>query len=46
MVQAEAALDPAWLDAGHWEVQVANRRVPARVSLAPLYDPKMLRIRA
>ena len=46
MVQAEAALDPAWLDAGHWEVQVADRRVPARVSLAPLYDPKMLRIRA
>jgi len=46
MVQAEAALDPAWLDAGHWEVEVADRRVPARVSLAPLYDPKMLRIRA
>ena len=46
MVEADGALDAAWLDAGRWEVEVADRRYPARVSLSPFYDPKMLRIRA
>ena len=46
MVEADRPLDAAWLEAGHWEVEVADRKYPARVSLAPLYDPKMLRIRA
>ncbi len=46
MVEADGPLDAAWLDAGRWEVEVADRRYPARVSLSPFYDPKMLRIRA
>ena len=29
-----------------FEIEVAGRRVPARASLAPLYDPKNLRVRA
>ena len=29
-----------------FEIEVAGRRVPARASLAPMYDPKNLRIRA
>jgi heterotetrameric sarcosine oxidase gamma subunit len=45
MVEAEQALDPAWIDAGRWEVEIAGRRYPARASLRPLYDPKMDRIK-
>ncbi|MCC7463989.1 MAG: FAD-dependent oxidoreductase [Gammaproteobacteria bacterium] len=46
MLQADVALEQAWLDTGRWEVAVAGRKIPARVSLAPFYDPQMLRIRA
>lgn len=28
------------------QLEFASRRVPCDVSLAPLYDPKMLRIKA
>jgi 4-methylaminobutanoate oxidase (formaldehyde-forming) len=34
-----------WLAAGSWTVQVGNGIVPARASLAPLYDPRNQRIR-
>ncbi|MFZ2501698.1 MAG: FAD-dependent oxidoreductase [Nocardioides sp.] len=37
---------PAWLAAGQWEVDVAGVRVPAEVSLRPMYDPTNERIRA
>jgi len=30
---------------GRYEIQVADRRVPARASLTPLYDPRNLRVR-
>ena len=30
---------------GHFEIELAERRVPVRASLAPLYDPKNLRVR-
>jgi 4-methylaminobutanoate oxidase (formaldehyde-forming) len=36
---------PAWLAAGRWEVEVGARRVPARVSLKPLYDPDNARVK-
>ncbi|WP_088284043.1 FAD-dependent oxidoreductase [Kineosporia sp. A_224] len=39
-------LTQAWVDAGTWEVEVAERRVPATVSLRPLYDPANARIKA
>ena len=39
-------LTQAWVDAGVWEAEVAGRRVPATVSLRPLYDPSNARIRA
>lgn len=39
-------VDQAWLDAGRWEVDVADRRYPATASLRPLYDPGMARVRA
>ena len=38
-------LDQAWIDAGRWEVEIGAARHPARVSLAPLYDPRSARIR-
>jgi 4-methylaminobutanoate oxidase (formaldehyde-forming) len=37
---------PAWLQAGKWEVEIAGKRYPAVVSLKPLYDPEMKKIRA
>ena len=42
----EQAVDPGFLDAGRWEVDVAGRCYPAIVSLRPLYDSEMQRIRA
>ena len=35
----------AFLDAGTWELEVASQRLPTRVTLAPLYDPKGEKIR-
>jgi glycine cleavage system aminomethyltransferase T len=46
MVDADEPITPAWLAAGTWEVEVAGRRHPGRVSLKPLYDPANARIRA
>jgi 4-methylaminobutanoate oxidase (formaldehyde-forming) len=37
--------DADWLGAGEWTVQVGNAIVPARVSLAPMYDPRSERVR-
>jgi len=45
MVQADEPIDPAWLDRGTWEVDIAGRRYPAVASLRPLYDPKSERVR-
>ncbi len=39
-------IDQAHLDSGTWEVEIANRRYPARASLKPLYDPEMKRIKS
>jgi 4-methylaminobutanoate oxidase (formaldehyde-forming) len=39
-------LTPAWVDGGEWTVEVADRLVPATVSLRPLYDPSNARIKA
>ncbi len=38
-------IDQAWLDSGHWTVQIGDLIVPARVSLRPFYDPANKRIR-
>jgi 4-methylaminobutanoate oxidase (formaldehyde-forming) len=34
-----------WLSTGRYELEVATERVPAAIHLAPLYDPKMERIK-
>jgi 4-methylaminobutanoate oxidase (formaldehyde-forming) len=36
----------AFVNSGRYEIQLADRRVPARASLTPLYDPTNARIRS
>jgi 4-methylaminobutanoate oxidase (formaldehyde-forming) len=45
MVEADRPPDAAWLADGRWEVDVAGKLYPAVVSLRPLYDPQMKRIK-
>ena len=39
-------VDAAYLDEGDWEVDIAGRRYAAELSLRPLYDPGMEKVRA
>jgi 4-methylaminobutanoate oxidase (formaldehyde-forming) len=43
---AGVAINKAYLEAGVWEVEVGNEKYPVQVSLAPMYDPKNLKIKA
>ena len=45
MVEADVPIDAAWLAAQAWQVEIAGTLYPVRVSLRPLYDPEMLRIK-
>jgi 4-methylaminobutanoate oxidase (formaldehyde-forming) len=45
MVEAGEPLTPEYLEKASWEVEVANARVPAAVSLRPFYDAESKRIR-
>ncbi len=44
-VEAGRAVDSEFVASGDWTVQVGNAIVPARVSLAPMYDPRSERVR-
>jgi 4-methylaminobutanoate oxidase (formaldehyde-forming) len=46
MIEADTAIDQAWIDRGRWEVDIAGTLYPAIASLRPLYDPEMKRIRS
>jgi glycine cleavage system aminomethyltransferase T len=46
MVEPRRPVDEAYLRDGDWQVDIAGTRYPAVVSLRPLYDPAMRRIRA
>lgn len=46
MIEADEPIKKAYMEGGRWEVEVAGKMVPARVSLRPMYDPKMLRIKS
>ena len=39
-------VDEAYLEEGAWEVDIAGNVFPARVSLKPMYDPGMKKVRA
>ena len=45
-VHGDPAADKAFLESGEWEVDIAGRRYPLAVSLRPMYDPGMERVRA
>ncbi|HUL07138.1 MAG TPA: FAD-dependent oxidoreductase [Candidatus Acidoferrum sp.] len=44
-VRNPAGVPTDWLTSGRYELEVATERVPAEIHLAPLYDPKMERIK-
>ena len=46
MVHADGPVDRAYLDSGTWAVNIAGEIYPAEVSLRPLYDPEMKRVKA
>ena len=39
MIEADVPIDAAWIEAGEWTVEIADRIWPARASLRPLFDP-------
>ena len=45
-VRAPAGVDRDFVLGGSYELEIAGERVPAQVSLAPLYDPRGLRVRS
>ena len=45
-VRNPAGLDAHWVLAGAYELEGAGERVPATVSLQPLYDPTNARVKA
>ncbi len=46
MVEPKVPVDATYLSTGEWQVEIAGKLYPAVVSLRPLYDPEMRRIRA
>ena len=46
MIEPKVVCDATYLASGVWEVEIAGSLYPARVSLQPLYDPTMARIKS
>ena len=46
MIEPRLPVDESYLNSGAWEVEIAGQCYPATVSLKPLYDPQMQRIKA
>ena len=42
----DAGVSAEWLEAGHYEIELGNRRYAARMALKPLYDPASSRVRS
>lgn len=45
-VRSDSVIDKGYVMAGDYELEVATLRVPAKITLAPLYDPKMDRVKS
>ena len=45
-VRSGTSIDKNYVMAGTYELEVAAVRVPAAVTLAPLFDPKMEKVKA
>ena len=46
MLEAGEPVTQAYLDAGHWEIEIAGSTYPASVSLKPMFDPENKKIKA
>jgi 4-methylaminobutanoate oxidase (formaldehyde-forming) len=46
MIEADEAVDEAYVAGGKWEINIAGKIYPAAVSLKPLYDPEMKKIKS
>jgi 4-methylaminobutanoate oxidase (formaldehyde-forming) len=46
MLEAGEPIDTAYLATGKWEVEIANKLYPVKLSLKPFYDPENKRIKA
>ncbi len=44
-VERDDGVDAEYVNSGHYEIEVACRRIPATASLKPFYDPKSERVR-
>jgi 4-methylaminobutanoate oxidase (formaldehyde-forming) len=45
MVEADEPIDQKWIDAGTWEVEIADKTYPAVASLKPLFDPENKKVK-
>ena len=45
MIDHHEPIDQKWLDAGRWEVEIANQLYPAIASLKPLFDPENTKVK-
>lgn len=45
MIEADEKVDDAYVKSGEWEIDIAGKNYPAAVSLKPLYDPEMTKIK-
>jgi 4-methylaminobutanoate oxidase (formaldehyde-forming) len=46
MVEDAEPVDQAYVDRGQWDVDIAGKTYPAVMSLKPLYDPDMKRVKS
>ncbi len=46
MIDHHEPIDAKWLEAGRWEVEIANQLYPAVASLKPLFDPENKKVKA
>jgi 4-methylaminobutanoate oxidase (formaldehyde-forming) len=46
MVEAGEPIDAKYLEAGKWEIEIAGKLYPCKLSIRPLYDPEMKRIKS
>ncbi len=46
MIEAGVPVTTEWLNSGAWDVEINGKIYPAQVSLKPLYDPEMKKIKA
>ena len=46
MIEADEAIDETYIADGKWEINIAGKLYPAMVSLKPMYDPEMKKIKA